>query len=127
RRTVLIVIIAAAVALLLIIGAGACAVATFFLGKNESATASAAAFPATTVSWTEVAIDPSNGQKLSAFEFVNELSGLKDAIEDSDLDVDFDDPRSNTDLKKSLWEFIVEGDEVDVDISLDYDDDIKPW
>lgn len=128
RRALIIVIIAAVVVVLLLLAAGAWAVASLFLGKNESATASAVAFPSTTISWTELAIDPSNGQKLGAFEFVTALDGLKDAIEDSDLDIDLDDPASNSDLKKSIWDFVVEGDEFGLDdVSLDYDDDVKPW
>ena len=128
RRKLLIAIIAGGVVLLLLIAAGAWAIATIFLGKNESATASAVAFPASTVSWSEVAIDPSNDQKLGALGFVTALDGLKEAIEDSDLDIDFDDPASNTDIKGALWDFLVESDGSGFeDVSLDYEDDIKPW
>ena len=128
RRPILLAIIAGGVVLLLLIAAGAWALVTLLLGKNQSATASAVAFPASTVSWTELAVDPSNDQKLGALEFITNLPGLTDAIEDSDLDIDLDDPASNTDLTGSLWEFLVDSEGSGFEnVSLDYEDDIKPW
>jgi len=126
-RGAVIAIIAGGLVLLLALGAAAFALVQLVLGGGQSASASAVAFPSSTVYWTEVAIDPSNAQKIEAFKFVNELDSLKDAIDDSDLDIDFDDPSANTDLKKSLWEFVVEGDNSNIDTKLDYDDDIAPW
>ena len=126
-RGALIAIIAGGLVLLLAFAAGGVLLVRSFLGSGATATASAVAFPASTLYWTELAIDPSNGQKLEALRFINELDSLKDAIEDSDLEIDLDDPAANTDLKKSLWEFIVEGDDSSIDTKLDYDDDIAPW
>jgi len=126
-RGPLIAIIAGAVVLLLVFVAVAFALVQLVLGGGQSASASAVAFPKNTLYWTELAIEPSNGQKIEAFKFVNELDAVKDAIEDSDLDVDLDDPTSNTDLKKSVWDFITDSDTLNIDTGVDYEKDIQPW
>lgn len=127
RRPVLIAIIAGGLVLLLGLGAAAFALVNLVLGGGQSASASAVAFPKSTLYWAEFAIDPSMPQKVEAFRFVNEIDALKDAIEDSDLDVDLDDPDTYSDFKKSLWEFLVDGDNTGIDTDLDYDDDVLPW
>ncbi len=126
RRNLLIAIIAGAVVLLLLVAGGVWALAAFVLGTNESATKSAVAFPADTIYWTEVAIDPSNGQKVASLGFIDKLDSLRDAVDDSDLDIDFDDPGSN-DLRKTLWDFLTDSDNSSIDTDLDYDVDIEPW
>ena len=126
-RGPLIAIIAGAVVLLLVFVGVAIALVQLLLGGGQSPSASAVAFPKSTLYWTELAIEPSNGQKIEAFRFINELDAVKDAIEDSDLDVDLDDPTSNTDLKKAVWEFITDSDDSTIDTGVDYDKDIQPW
>lgn len=123
----LIAIIAGAVVLLLVFVGAAIVLVQLLLGGGQSATASAVAFPKSTLYWTEVAIEPSNGQKIEAFKFINELDAVKDAIEDSDLDVDLDDPTSNTDLKYAIWEFVTDSDTSTIDTGVDYEKDIQPW
>ncbi len=127
RRGVLIAIIAGGLVLLLGLGAAAFALVNLVLGGGQSPSASAVAFPKGTVYWAEAAIEPSNSQLVEAFRFVNELDAVRDAIEDSELDVDLDDPSTYSDLKQSLWEFLIDGDNTGIDTDLDYDDDIAPW
>ncbi len=127
RRGVLIAIIAGGLVLLLGLGAAAFALVNLVLGGGQSPSASAVAFPKSTVYWAEFAIDPSISQKTEAFRFVNEIDALQDAIEDSDLDVDLDDPSTYSDFKKSVWELLVDEDVSGVDTDLDYDDDVAPW
>ena len=126
-RGPLIAIIAGGVVVLLVVVAGVFALVQTFLGGGQSATASAVAFPKSTLYWAEAAIEPSNGQKIEAFTFINELDAIKDAIEDSDLEVDLDDPTSNTDLKYAVWEFITDSDTSTIDTGVDYEKDIQPW
>ncbi len=126
RRNLLIAIIAGAVVLLLLVAGGVWALAAFVLGTNESPTKSAVAFPANTIYWTELAINPSNGQKVASLGFIDKLDSLRDVVDDSDLDIDFDDPGSN-DLRKTLWKLLTDSDNSSIDTDLDYDDDIEPW
>lgn len=126
-RGALIAIIAGSLVLLLAFGAAAVFAVRAFFGGGGSASESAVAFPASTIYWTELAIDPANGQWLEVLRFVNEVDGLKDVIEDSDLDVDLDDPAANTDLKQTLWDFFVDNTGDSFDTKLDYEDDIAPW
>jgi hypothetical protein len=126
-RGALIAIIAGGLVLLLAFGAAAVLLVRSFFGSGESATASAVAFPASTLYWTEVAIQPSGQQMTEALRFINELDSLRDAIEDSDIEIDLDDSGTNIDVRKALWDFVVEGDDSSIDTKLDYEDDIAPW
>jgi len=127
RRTGLVIgLIAGGLVILLVLGFLGFLLVRSLLGSGQSATASAAAVPASSIAWVEYSIDPSNQQKLEALGFINSLDGLREAVEDSDIDIDLDEP-GDADLKKALWEFIVENDDNDLDISLDYDDDVRPW
>ncbi len=127
RRTGLVIgLIAGGLVILLVLGFLGFLLVRSLLGSGQSATASAAAVPAGSIAWVEYSIDPSNQQKLEALGFINSLDGLRDAVEDSDLDIDLDEP-GDADLKKALWDFIVDNDDTDLDISLDYDDDVRPW
>ncbi|HWH25734.1 MAG TPA: hypothetical protein VNT53_03725 [Pseudolysinimonas sp.] len=121
QRT-LIAVIAGAAVLLLVIAGGAFA-AILLLGSGGSPTASAVAFPSSTTTWVEVAIDPSLQQKAAAGRVLQNLSEVNDFIGDNGPDIDPDDP----DIKRSLWEWIVEDSDSDIDTNLDYDDDIAPW
>lgn len=122
-RGPLIAIIAGATVLVLVIAA----VVVSLVFSRPSPSASAVAFPKNTLYWAEFAIDPSMPQKVEAFRFVNEIDALRDAIEDSDLDVDLDDPESYSDVKESVWKLLVNDDSSGIDTDLDYDDDIAPW
>ena len=125
RRTAIIAAVAGAAALLLIVGGGAWAFTTLVLGKGQSAAASAAAFPKSTVGWAEFAIDPSNDQKLAALDFTNNLPGLEDALAATGIDLDLSGG-ADTDLKKTAWKAFVSA-LGESKTSLDYDNDIKPW
>ena len=125
RKPAIIAAVAGGVALLLIVGGGAWAFTTLVLGKGQSVAASAVAFPGSTVGWAELAIDPSNDQKLAALGFTGKLTGLEDALAEAGIDLDLSDG-ANTDLKKSAWDAFVSAQTGDA-TTLDYDKDIKPW
>jgi len=125
RRPVIIAAVAGAVVLLLVIGGGSWAFTTLVLGKGQTVAASAVAFPASTVGWAEIAIDPSNDQKLQALQFSQKLTGLTDALDEAGVDLDLS-KGTDTDLKKTIWDAIVSSDSSVAD-TLDYDSDIKPW
>ena len=123
RRTgrVVGVVAGGVVVALLLAGGGVFAVNTFLTGGGP--TESAKAFPASTYNWSEVAIDPSAGQKLAAVQLLSDLPGLKDLVDDDGPDIDYENP----DLKSSLWDYIIDNESLSIDTSLDYEDDIKPW
>lgn len=121
KKRKLIAFIATGVAGLLAIGGGAFAVNALLSGG--SATESAKAFPASTYSWAEFAIDPSIGQKLAAVRVLDKLPGLKELLDDEGPNIDYDNP----DIKRSLWEYIFENDNFSNTTSLDYETDVKPW
>jgi len=123
RRRKTIGIVAGATAAILVIVGGAVAANLLLTGGGSSATASASAFPASTYSWAEVAIDPSIEQKIGAAGVLQNLRELKDFVDDEGPDIDYDEP----DLKRSLWEFIFDNPDFDRESSLDYADDIEPW
>lgn len=116
--------IAGGLVLLLIVGGVAWAIAGLF---GQSATASAVAFPKSTILWTELAIDPSTPQKIEAIGFVGKFDALQESLEDADLDLDFDHSGAGADIKKEFWQFLVNEDTMGVRTSLKYDEDIRPW
>jgi hypothetical protein len=124
-RPAIIGIVAGALVLLLGLGAAAWALVQVVLGTGQSASESAKVFPQNTVYWTEFALEPSNAQRLEAYRFFTAIDALEDAMDE--LDIDLDELKEDGDFKKSLWSFLVDGDESEIDTDLDYDDDIKPW
>lgn len=126
-RTGLIVGIAVGVVVLLGLVAGGVFALNSFMkgGVSTSASESAAAFPATTYAWVEVAIDPSPAQKLAAVEMFEKMPELREVIEDA-TDLDLEQPDRDADFKKAMWELLEDEGALD-DVSLDYDDDVAPW
>ena len=126
RKKTLIVIGAAAAALLLLVVGGVWAFNALVLGKGQSVAESAVAFPASTIAWAEVSIDPSNDQKLAALGFAQNLPNFQELLDGAGVDLDVETAGPDTDLKESLWNALVSSQGSSA-TSLDYEADIKPW
>jgi len=125
-KNLLIILLAGGVASTLLVAVGVWAFFAFVLGVGQSPSKSAVAFPADTVQWTELAIDPSNAQKAAVAGLVSRLDGVKTAIRDSQSEVNPDDLGS-TDLRQAIWDYLTDDANVASAGGLDYERDIKPW
>ncbi len=111
RRKVLVPVLAG---LGLAAGGGAAFGAWWFFDEGGQA---AEAFPASSVGYVAVTLDPSGSQKLEALRTLEKFPYLADRL---DLDGDLGD----IDLRERIADALIE--EADCD-GLDYDDDIEPW
>lgn len=76
----------------------------------------AEAFPADSVGYVGVTLDPSGQQKLAALETLQEFPTIADEL-------DLEDPLEDVDVKRSIVEAVLE----EAPCDLDYDDDVAPW
>jgi hypothetical protein len=118
------VIAAFAAGAVVLAGAGAWAVYSAFFGSDGGAADSAEALPAGTVMMFELSIEPSTHQKVLLARMGNQLDGLQEYLDSTDIDVSLDEKHS-TELRPAIWNAIV--DELDIDTALDYDEDLAPW
>ncbi len=123
RRKRIVVVTAAAAAVLLVVGGGVFAASSFLTGGFSSATESAKAFPSTTYTWAEWAIDPSVNQKLGAVKVLESLPAVKDLLKKSGPNIDYEKP----DLKRSIWTYLFDNVDFARHSSLSYQTDIQPW
>ncbi len=76
----------------------------------------AEAFPADSVGYVGVTLDPSGQQKLAALETLQEFPTIADEL-------DLEGPLEDVDVKRSIVEAVLE----EAPCDLDYDDDVAPW
>lgn len=76
----------------------------------------AEAFPADSVGYVGVTLDPSGQQKLAALETLQEFPTIADEL-------DLEGPLEDVDVKRRIVEAVLE----EAPCDLDYDDDVAPW
>ena len=76
----------------------------------------AEAFPADSVGYVGVTLDPSGQQKLAALETLQEFPTIADQL-------DLEGPLEDVDVKRRIVEAVLE----EAPCDLDYDDDVAPW
>jgi hypothetical protein len=122
-RTVAVIAVIATAALVLV-GVGAWAVYSKFMGSDGGVADSAEALPAGSIMMFELSIEPSTQQKVRLAKMGDQLDGLQEYLDSTDIDVSLDEEHS-TELRPAIWDAIIE--ELDLDTALDYDDDLAPW
>jgi Protein of unknown function (DUF3352) len=121
-RKLVVGIAAGTAALLALGGAGAFAFTSFMTAGFASATESAKAFPASTYTWAELALDPSAGQKVAALELLGNLPEISDTLEESGVDLDADGGDLKEGIVTALFQYYLS-----VEPEFDYEEDVQPW